>query len=80
MFELESSQNPTVFPPWEYVKAIYCLYVIFAALITQELPKRWDYAFFAYLGTCVVAIWDLGASFWKNVSWTDENGGENDDP
>ena len=60
--------------------AIYCLYVIFAALITQELPKRWDYAFFAYLGTCVVAIWDLGASFWKNVSWTDENGGENDDP
>lgn len=53
------------------IVAVYCLCIIFCVLIMHRLGSRYDWILLAYLGTCFVAIWDIAASFLKDMSLQD---------
>jgi len=57
------------------IVSIYCLYVIFSVLIMKKMDCRNDFILFFYGGTCVVAGWDIIASFLKDVTLKREIGG-----
>lgn len=61
------------------VVAIYCLYVIFLALIAHDISLRCDLILLSYSGTCIIAVWDLGKSFLNGIALKNDNGGKNND-
>lgn len=54
---------------------IYCLYIIFSVLIQNQMPPRCDILLIVYIGTCLVACWDFGSLWLKDVTLKKEIGG-----
>jgi hypothetical protein len=65
---------------FDIIVAIYCVYVIMSILIVKNLDCREDWLLYAYIVTCIIALWDIVATFARETTLTkaisNGNGGE----
>ena len=73
----KSRRNAKILVIWlsDGVVGIYCLYVIFSVLIVHNINCRQDWILLAYGGAVLVALWDMGVSFLKDITLKKEIGG-----
>lgn len=55
---------------FDIIVAIYCVYIIMSLLIVEELDCRKDWLLCAYIVTCLIALWDIVATFARETVLT----------
>jgi len=55
---------------FDVIAGIYCLYIVLSVLVTHDFGYRNDIILCAYIVTCLIALWDIVATFARETTLT----------